>query len=336
MEPAQQAPPARDARLIPIAGGKGGIGKSILTANLGIALAALGHETVVVDLDLGGSNLHSYLGLSNGLPGIGDFVHNVKGRLEDYLHPTRYERLRFLPGDGLTPFLANLSYSNKARLATRLHEIRARYVLLDLGAGSAFNTLDFFSMSPHGMLITTRERPALMGMLVFMKNFILRMIDRSLKDREVAYAIFQQFLLMPAGSGSKTVALLREQLMPLDEEAARRVDAIVGRYRPRIVLNEALHPDDLTSRLAHADQAMHSVLSIRADPFGVVFDDDAVTNAVDRGIPLLEDAPDSIAATNIATLAGSIANSWDTELNDAFVRLLAQTKSFYEKLRAEP
>ena len=40
--------------IIPIASGKGGVGKSIFSANLAIALARLGHPTVAVDLDLGG------------------------------------------------------------------------------------------------------------------------------------------------------------------------------------------------------------------------------------------------------------------------------------------
>lgn len=333
MEPVPQDLHAPEVRLIPIAGGKGGIGKSILTANLGIALAALGHETVVVDLDLGGSNLYSYLGLSNGLPGIGDFVQERKARFEDYIHPTRYERLRFLPGDGRTPFLANLSYSSKTRLATRLHAIRARYVLLDLGAGSAFNTLDFFSMAPHGLLITTRERPALMGMLVFMKNFILRMLDRALKDRPEAYAALQAFLRMPTGGQPMTIEMLRERLIPLDEEAARMVSAIAGRYRPRILLNEAAHPDDLVNKLTQANQAMRNVLSIGVDPFGVVFQDDAVSQSVDRGTPLLEAAPESVAAANIKIIAERITKLWDTELNDAHGRLLAHTRNFYDSLQ---
>ena len=58
------------SKIIPIAGGKGGIGKSLIAANLSIALAQLGHSTIVIDLDLGGSNLHLMLGLQNENKGI--------------------------------------------------------------------------------------------------------------------------------------------------------------------------------------------------------------------------------------------------------------------------
>ena len=46
-------------KILPIASGKGGVGKSVLVANLGISLASFGQRTVLVDLDLGGSNLHT-------------------------------------------------------------------------------------------------------------------------------------------------------------------------------------------------------------------------------------------------------------------------------------
>ncbi|MCK7483987.1 MAG: P-loop NTPase [Candidatus Moduliflexus flocculans] len=57
--------------LIPIASGKGGVGKTVLAANLGVCLAALGRTVVLADLDLGGANLHTCLGVKNRNPGIG-------------------------------------------------------------------------------------------------------------------------------------------------------------------------------------------------------------------------------------------------------------------------
>ena len=52
--------------IIPIASGKGGVGKSFVAANLSIALAELGNQVIVADLDFGGSNLHTCLGIKIG------------------------------------------------------------------------------------------------------------------------------------------------------------------------------------------------------------------------------------------------------------------------------
>ncbi|NBQ39078.1 MAG: MinD/ParA family protein, partial [Alphaproteobacteria bacterium] len=63
-------------QIIPIASGKGGVGKSLVAANLAIALAQAGKNVVLADLDLGGSNLHLILGL-RGIPvGIGTWIND--------------------------------------------------------------------------------------------------------------------------------------------------------------------------------------------------------------------------------------------------------------------
>ena len=49
-------------RIIPVASGKGGVGKSLVAANLGVAFAQAGQRVVIADLDLGASNLHLFLG----------------------------------------------------------------------------------------------------------------------------------------------------------------------------------------------------------------------------------------------------------------------------------
>ena len=102
--------------IIPIASGKGGVGKSVFTANLAMALAKLGHATIAIDLDLGGSNLYSFLGLPNDYPGIGDYLKARYGELEAMLVQTNMANLKFLPGDVRSPLMANIPYAQKTRL----------------------------------------------------------------------------------------------------------------------------------------------------------------------------------------------------------------------------
>ena len=71
--------------IIPVASGKGGVGKSFLTANLAIALAELGRKVIVADLDLGAANLHTFLGLENHHAGVGDFVKTKTADLADFV-----------------------------------------------------------------------------------------------------------------------------------------------------------------------------------------------------------------------------------------------------------
>jgi len=85
--------------------------KTFFTANLAIALAEKGHPTIAVDMDLGGANLHLFLGLPNRFPGIGNFLKARSAELEEMLVPTEIPNLQFLPGDGLSPFMANIPHA---------------------------------------------------------------------------------------------------------------------------------------------------------------------------------------------------------------------------------
>ncbi|MEE8219789.1 MAG: P-loop NTPase, partial [bacterium] len=57
-----------------IGGGKGGTGKSFMTASLGIQLAQFGRRTIIVDADLGAANLHTCLGVKSPKVTLADFL----------------------------------------------------------------------------------------------------------------------------------------------------------------------------------------------------------------------------------------------------------------------
>src|SRR6266850_2415825 len=107
--------------IIPIAGGKGGVGKTFVTANLAVALASRGFRTLAVDLDLGNSNLHSLLGLENRYPGVGEYLRGtVKCSPHELIVETSLPGLGFIPGDGRMPFMANITYNKKLALMSTL------------------------------------------------------------------------------------------------------------------------------------------------------------------------------------------------------------------------
>ena len=94
--------------IVPVASGKGGVGKSLISANLSIALGQAGKRVVLADLDLGGSNLHTMLGLRSVRAGIGTFLTDKGASFDDIVVPTEYDNVRFIPGDAEIPGIANL------------------------------------------------------------------------------------------------------------------------------------------------------------------------------------------------------------------------------------
>ncbi len=319
--------------VIPIAGGKGGVGKSLITANLAIALAESGHSTVVVDLDLGNSNLHSLLGLPNRFPGIGDYLRTGNYTFEQLLLITQIPLLQFLPGDGRMPFMANITHSQKMHLISKILRIPARYVLLDLGAGCAFNTLDFFGIANKGIVVSTPEYPSVMSALVFLKNFMTRKIDRVLSKNSETAELMQALYVQPMQEPHVTISSFKEKLKILNREAADQVQEICRGYTPRVVFNFGEHPDELEF-LPQVSQTAREVLSLEIEHFGFIFTDPVVRESIKQHAAFIPFRRESLAARNIAQLAERIVHSWHDPLPNSAEFLITQTREVYkEKLK---
>ena len=100
--------PRRAARVIAVAGGKGGIGKTMVSASLAIALAQADTRVVLFDADLGGANVHTVMGIYAPERTLYDFVaRRVKG-LEELLIPSPFDGLQLICGSPGTSGMANL------------------------------------------------------------------------------------------------------------------------------------------------------------------------------------------------------------------------------------
>ncbi|HET9531791.1 MAG TPA: P-loop NTPase [Blastocatellia bacterium] len=302
----------RGKTIIPIAGGKGGVGKTFLTANLAVALARRGHSTIAVDLDLGNSNLHSFLGLENRYEGVGAFLRGTaKGGLPDLIVETRVPGLGFIAGDGRMPFMANITYNQKRTLLRVLRLLPARYILLDLSAGTGFNTLDLFLSGDSGILVTTPEYPAIMNMLVFVKNLVLRAIDQSLRGDTSVTEKLNELYKQSMKSRGFTVDAFRRDLSESHPKAAAKIDDICKQIRPRLVYNMIESPED-TEIFARIDRTLADTLSVECDHFGLIPYDASVRQSMKRPEIFFLQAPSSLTAETIDRIARRVIRFWDS------------------------
>jgi flagellar biosynthesis protein FlhG len=132
----------------PIGGGKGGSGKSFLASSLGRLLAKSGKKTLLIDLDLGAANLHTMVDVSLSGKMFFRFYHKKNTCvLEDIVLGTPFPNLFLISGAHDNLDIANLPYDKKIKTLKAISKLKYEYILLDLGAGTAFNTLDFFLAS---------------------------------------------------------------------------------------------------------------------------------------------------------------------------------------------
>ncbi len=318
------------AKIIPIAAGKGGVGKTFLTANLAIALSQAGHRTIAVDMDLGSSNLHSFLGIANRYPGIGDYLMAKNARLEELLVPTAVEQLVFLPGDGKSPFMANIAHVQKMKLMQALSRLPADYILLDLGAGSSFNTLDYFGMAPQGVLVTTAEPPAIVNMLVFMKNYLLRTINKAFGKEPALVNCLREIFKRPMETQMDSIDTLKKQLARIEPDTEQKIVSFCRSIRPRVVFNFGEEPEDL-KLAAKIDKSLQDVLGLEADYFGFIYYDHQIRRAVRRNLPFLLNYRDTAAAAGITKIAERIDKYWDRPIKDSAGLLMRHVQQEFEK-----
>ena len=145
------------------------MGKTVILANTAISLAQQGKRCVALDLDLGGANLHTVLGVSDPDRSLSDFLRRKVESLSDTMVPTPYPNLNFISGSKALLEIANPKFSQKEKLIRHIMSLDVDYVLLDLGAGSAFNTLDFFLSADEGVLVVLPEPTSVENAYHFIK-----------------------------------------------------------------------------------------------------------------------------------------------------------------------
>lgn len=298
----QIAPPRRRARrVISVGGGKGGIGKSLISANLGIELARRGKRVVLVDADLGGANLHTTLGIDLPRRTLSDFIERKVQRIDDVVTPTGVENLGLVSGALDHLDAANPKYAQKMRFLRHVQQMDVDYAILDLGAGTHANVLDFFLVSDHGILVLVPEPTAVENAYRFVKAAFWRRL------RNVASLYGYDPLLkavMEGGTFRSPVELVAS-VSERDPDAGRNLAQHLELFRPRLVVNQARTPQDQEIGLA-VIAAWRKYFGLEMDLLGTISYEDEMWRAVRARRPLLVDRPDAPAGRAFAAIADAL------------------------------
>lgn len=164
--------------IIAVGAGKGGVGKSFLSSSLAYFLAQMGKKTLLVDLDIGAANLHTWLG--EGLPqeGINEFINDPEMPLSHVIQQTQKSNLSLIAGASDSISCGDLSDIQKSRLMSAIFNHQADYTVLDLGAGTHTTTLDFFLMAQEHIVVFTPEPSSIENAYRFMKAAFYRKLKR--------------------------------------------------------------------------------------------------------------------------------------------------------------
>jgi flagellar biosynthesis protein FlhG len=288
--------------IIPIASGKGGVGKSLIAANLAVAFAQTGRRVILVDLDLGASNLHLVIGHQAPQTGIGTFLNDTRSDFSKLIVDTDVPGLRFIPGDTEIPGTANLKIFQRQTLARRLLALDTDILVLDLGAGTHQSILDFFLLSGQGIIVTAPAVTATLNAYVFLKNAVFRLMYTSFSKGTRAYDFLEQ--LRKSGSGLQRLYIpkMLQEIQRIDRASYEKFKNHIDHFHPRLIMNMIEDPKD-------ADVAMkirrscEVYLDLKIEHLGVIYRDSIQDTALASRLPVVLYKPQSILSQAIFRIA---------------------------------
>jgi flagellar biosynthesis protein FlhG len=315
-------------RIIAIGGGKGGVGKSLLAANVAIYLAQLGKRVVLFDADLGGANLHTFVGVERPAVTLGDFFDKRVSRIEDCVLETSITGLGLVSGEGDPLWAANPRPATKNRLLNQVRELDVDYLICDLPPGSGFTALDFFLVAHVGVLVVVPEPTSVENTWRFIKSAFLRRL-RGIKG-------LQQLPADRAYEGGIPSPLdLYQSAKLVDAALAQQVLDEIHRFRPRLVVNQTRTRSDLDLGL-QLRAAGRRRLGLAVDYFGHLESDDAVWLAVRKRRPLVVEHPEAKVSKNIERVMRRLLAVESEKSGPVTVPRTTEQQNHYEVLEIDP
>jgi flagellar biosynthesis protein FlhG len=219
-----------------IGGGKGGVGKSFVAASLGTLLAGSGKSVALVDLDLGGSNLHTFLGLPAPEDGLNRFLDRTESQLERVAAGTDKDNLFLISSNNCSMEIPNLFHAQKVKLINAIRKLPYDYIILDLGAGTNFNTLDFFLVSQQGIFVCTPEPTSIENTFRFIKAVYLRSLKQIVRENDFD-RLAKAAVADKRANGLKPDGIF-DLVTRIDPVHAPLLRAEIGRFHFNLILNQ--------------------------------------------------------------------------------------------------
>ena len=290
----------RPHRILAVGGGKGGIGKSLVSANLGIALAKAGHRVLLVDADLGGANLHTCLGVAQPAVTLSDFVNKRVERLEDLVVPTGVPNLSLIAGALDVLDAANPKHTQKQKLLRNLQALDVDYLVLDLGAGTSFNVLDFFLIADHGVLVLLPEPTSVENAYRFVKAALFRRLQSLAEE----YGIEDQVerAMSTRDSSLKTPQDFIARVSLRDAAAGARLGKDLESMRIKLIVNQVRTAADQNVG-QQVVGAWKKFFGLEMELLGGIPYDDEAWRAVRKRRPLMLERPECAAAVQLHGIA---------------------------------
>lgn len=288
------------AVIVSIGSGKGGVGKSVMAANLAMLLAREGKQVVLADLDVGGADAHILFGMLHPPLTLTDFIERRVERLDDVLQPvSAHPFLRLIPGTGETLATANLPFAKKKRLIRHFRQLQADVIIVDIGAGTSYHALDFFLMADHYLTVVTPDPTSVLDLYRFIKLAAIRRVLSAFLSRD---AVSETLSDRDFASIEEIIQTVGDTNPDARETATRTLQG----FQPHLIVNRVSGKSRIN--VLQLKKLLKEYVGGDLTMLGEIPDDPAMTRAVRSYLPVVEFEPTAPASLALEKTAQTLLN----------------------------
>ena len=228
--------------------------------------------------------------------------------MDDILLPTGFPNLKLASGahDVLDMANPNLIQQNKLRKAIRT--LKADYILIDLGAGTSYYTLDLFLMADKSVLVTAPEPTSVENTYRFIKSAIYRKLKSVIRHPEVK-AYLEKVTDSKNEDNPRTPAMLVSEINRINPQAGETLKYELANFSPKLVINQVRTPSDVRIGFSMR-QACSKYFGVNLGYAGFIEHDAAALQSIRIRQPVLLYAPDTISSQCIVKVAQNIRQNY--------------------------
>lgn len=269
-------------RVVSILSGKGGVGKSMLSANLGVYVAQSGKRVLLIDALRWGQNLHSFLGMPSPSKTVDELMGEKTESIEDLILETPYVKLKLLCG--MKEMQTDTAGTKAPFLIEQVHRLPFDFVILDLGSGLSFNLFDHALWSDYAILITVPEPTAVENTYELLRGLYFRLF-KTVEAKLGIEGVTEKAMLNSAELGIKTPRDLVSAIHFFNPEAGDRLKNEIGRFRVKLLLNMLCSSgeDDVAQGMV---TVCRRYFGFRMEHIGSIDHDSAIPASIRRRQPL--------------------------------------------------
>lgn len=283
---------------ISIGSGKGGTGKTMILCNLALLLAQRGKKVCLVDLDIGGPDAHLLFGLFNPKYSLTDFLTRKVDTIQEVVHTFyAFNGLQLISGSGGTLQSANMSFQEKQRLLRSLRTLDVDVLLIDVGAGTSYHTLDFFMFADIQICVTMPEPTSIMDFYSFLQLATIRKVLSSFLSSSQVSATLKKARF----SSLAEVLDLAEQTQA---GAKKKAMEALHFFHPLLVINRDISNGKVNK--SKLKKMVNKYLGIEIPSLGNIPEDKAIPEALKAYMPICELSPAAPASVALAQIADKI------------------------------